>query len=437
MSLPERVAVRLKALVLILMAVFMAQQLATGALADDYLSRYWWLALLAIALLIVMASSYDLTPRTETGAQQRRVSALPLLIMAAPLLLGVLAPAAPVDFRLAAPRSEPAVLFLRPDVRPDAQDVFSLWRLSLRSGEAEAIFAPAFGVEDFALSPDGRQIAATVRHVDGTTDVWLVAAGGGGGRSLTRCAPASCGAPAWSPDGHLLAYERRTAARGGQGRSHVWLYDLEHGDDAPVYADEEVLGSAPLFSPDGSRLAMYDAAARAIRVVSLEGGGATYLPSQMGDVGAFSPDGSALVYADIRAVGRQYLPELWLATLGPDARSDPLRQDAQEDRAAAWSPDGRWIAFASRRLDRTEGWGSQLMLYDVETGGVQQATRDATANHTSFAWAPDGDQLLVQRFNLDAASAAPALWLYDLETGEMTLLVENALAGVWLAGGEN
>ncbi|HPV08837.1 MAG TPA: hypothetical protein PLD57_17365, partial [Aggregatilineales bacterium] len=144
------------------------------------------------------------------------------------------------------------------------------------------------------------------------------------------------------------------------------------------------------------------------------------------------PDGSALVYADIRAVGRQYFSQLWLATLGEGGELRSLLDDPQEEIAPAWSPDGRWIVYGSRRLDRAEGMAIQMMLYDVETGEVQQVTSGDEYNQTVFSWDASGSRVLVQRFRLDEMVAAPELWVYDLATGEMTLLVENAFDGAWL-----
>jgi len=73
-----------------------------------------------------------------------------------------------------------------------------------------------------------------------------------------------------------------------------------------------------------------------------------------------------------------------------------------------------------------------MMLYDVETGEVQQVTSGDEYNQTVFSWDASGSRVLVQRFRLDEMVAAPELWVYDLATGEMTLLVENAFDGAWL-----
>jgi Tol biopolymer transport system component len=323
-----------------------------------------------------------------------------------------------------------SVLYLAPG---DVQ-IRGLWVVGLDGGEGREIYSPEYGVFDFEPSPDGSQIALTVFDAEGATDVWLIDASGANPHRLTDCSPASCSGPAWSPDGGLLAYERREQAlTGGSGPSRVWLIDPASGDTSPVYEDNQVLGFGPRWSADGERLAFFDANAQAIRVLELDTGQGDLIPSQMGEVGTFDPAGDAMVYVDIRPVGRQYFPQLWEAELGADGGIRPLfSDDAEEDSAPAWSPGGEVLAFARRRLDRQEGWGSQLMLYDFSGERLEQVTDAPEYNNTRFTWEPGGERLLVQRFNLDVTYAKPEIWLYDLGADEFTLLVENGFGGLWL-----
>ncbi len=319
----------------------------------------------------------------------------------------------------------PYVLYLAPAEAPPR----ALWMVPLAGGEARRLFAPPSGVLDFIPQPAGRLVAAAVGNADGAADLWLVDADSGEARRIVECVPAFCTAPAWSPDGQQLAYERRESAV-EEGR--IWVYDLQAGSSVPLFAGERVTGLAPQWSPDGERLAFYDRQAGAIRVVNLATGDSTFIPDQMGEVGSFAPDGASMIYADIRLVGRQFFPQLWRADLEAGGGVSPLLEGAEDDRAPAWSPDGRWLAFARRWLDQAQGTGSQLMLFDLKTGELRQITHDAEVNHTRFRWHPQGRYLLVQRFKLAQTPAEAEIGVYDLTTEEWVLVIAGGFNGEWL-----
>ncbi len=309
----------------------------------------------------------------------------------------------------------------------------ALWIIPAEGGAPRELFSPAGGIYDFSPAHDGARIAVTVFDDQGTTDIWLVDRDGGGARLLIDCAPGLCAAPAWSPDGDLLAYERQSPTpSGGLGPSRIWLYDLRTGETAPVFEDSQVLGFGPRWSPDGSRLAFYDPSIGAIRVLDVVTGGEFRLPNQMGEVGSFSPDGRAMVYPEIRVVGEQFFPWLMLARLEVDGGIEPLLEQGEEDQWPSWSPDGRWIAFGRRRLDRQGGFTGQLMLLDRETGALRQVTADPDLNHTRFMWDPTSRRLAFQRFDVTQGAIRPEIWLYDLETGGMARLIENGDMAQWL-----
>jgi dipeptidyl aminopeptidase/acylaminoacyl peptidase len=327
---------------------------------------------------------------------------------------------------------QPQVLYLGPFDNPAR----SLYRLSSDGGESVEVFAPVDGIYDFDVSPDGQQIAVSVfTNIDETyiTNLWLMDADGSNPRQILDCGPGSCGGPAWSPDGKLLAFERQDSSiTGSPGPSRVWLYNPETGDAAPVFEDNQVLGFGPVWSPDRTRLAFFDGNVQVIKVLTLSTSNITEIPNQMGEVGTFSPEGDRLAYVDVRLVGAQFFAHLWLADLTADGGLAELLDESEEDQSPAWSPDGKWIAFARRRLDRSEGWGSQLTLYDVESGEIRVVTDDLRFNNTRFVWGPSGDQILIQRFNLEANPGAPELWLYDLKADSLTHLADNAFNAAWL-----
>ena len=66
-----------------------------------------------------------------------------------------------------------------------------------------------------------RRRSSTVWSAErGVSDLWLMDRHGGNQRTLLACPGMACPEPAWSPDGRLLAYERREVLNGqrNQGR---------------------------------------------------------------------------------------------------------------------------------------------------------------------------------------------------------------------------
>jgi uncharacterized repeat protein (TIGR03943 family) len=106
----------LKALILVGLAIFLADKLFNGALYYYIAPRFAWLSLVAVALLIILAQSYGVFDRPQESAahehdhhehqdhQRGKASPWPLLIVALPVILGVLVPARPLGTNAAATR---------------------------------------------------------------------------------------------------------------------------------------------------------------------------------------------------------------------------------------------------------------------------------------------------------------------------------------------
>jgi Tol biopolymer transport system component len=323
----------------------------------------------------------------------------------------------------------PGVVYLA----PGNAEIRSLWLATLDGNQPREIYETEYGIYDFAPGPDGEQIAVTVLAVDWSADIWLIDASGANPRRITDCQAGFCSGPAWSPDGKRLAFERQEpSTTGGSGPSRVWVLDLAGGQSAPIFQDNQVLGFGPAWSPDGGRLAFFDGNGQAIRVLDLASGDTFQLPSLMGEVGSFSPDGKQMAYTDIRQVGKQFFPDIILAHLGIDGGLEPLLDPAEEDQSPVWSPDGKWIAFGRRSLSRDQGFGIQLMITDPASGQLRQLTDDTYYNNSQFAWSPAGDRIVLHRFNLEASLPTLDLWVYRLSDGSLTRLVDNAFGGQWL-----
>jgi dipeptidyl aminopeptidase/acylaminoacyl peptidase len=117
---------------------------------------------------------------------------------------------------------------------------------------------------------------------------------------------------------------------------------------------------------------------------------------------AVSPDGALVAYV-VRKVDLDancYRSAVWLAPT--DGSADPwqVTSGEQEDGNPVWSPDGRRLAFTSRRghneraVDSTAGKTlHSLHVLPVRAGGETVALLTRDEGIDGLSWAPDGSQL--------------------------------------------
>jgi len=165
--------------------------------------------------------------------------------------------------------------------------------------------------------------------------------------------------PAFSPDGKAVAY-----ASDRSGRFEIYRRPLAPGSREIQLTTDGQQNLSPAWSPDGETIAYHAKNLGGVWLVPALGG----VPRQLTTFGSrpsFSPDGKALVFesgsvVDFAANSLGALPPsvLWIAPLdGTPPR--PLTQVGRPSGghgAAAWSPDGKRIAFAAYNRTASEIW---------------------------------------------------------------------------------
>jgi Tol biopolymer transport system component len=317
------------------------------------------------------------------------------------------------------------------------------------------------GVRQFSLSADGTRLVYSTPREDGGTDLRLLDLASGEDQLAHACAQdVRCEAPALSLDGDQVAYERfelqaGTAGQQVSGPSRVWSQSLDEDAEALPIGPADHITTAPEWSPTGW-LTYYDNTLGAIALVDPSSlpqpEPHSYIPNELGNVTTWSPDGEMVVMPEIvllpEEVGSPQSDQESGGEEGIDFYSHIKRVHVEsgltetlsgerpglvEDASPAYSPDGRWIAFARKYLDNAR-WtlGRQLWLMRADGSDAQQLTADPNFNYSALTWKPDSSALAGMRFNQADMSQPPEIWWLDLAEGELHVIITGGYIPQWI-----
>jgi dipeptidyl aminopeptidase/acylaminoacyl peptidase len=243
------------------------------------------------------------------------------------------------------------------------------------------------------LSPDGGWVAYTVSAPDtlkdrSNRDLWMTSWDGKRSVRLTT-STSSEGTPRWSPDGRYLAFlSDRDDPREVQ---QVWLLDRA-GGEAERVTDLPGGVSEYAWSPDSRRLAVIAADPDLDSSAAGPDSGRKVTPPIVIDRFQFKEDEAGYL-DDERA-------HLYLFDLKA-RKAEILTPGNYTEQSIAWSPDGRSIAFVSRRrpdFDRTNNYDLYVVAATAGAAPRQITTftgpdMDPGWGGRPPAWSPDGKYL--------------------------------------------
>jgi Tol biopolymer transport system component len=324
-------------------------------------------------------------------------------------------------------------------------DAANIWTMPVTGGEPTQITTERFGVDRFAISPDGTQFAFAALRADGGADLKRSGRDGDGVTGLLDCPSDRCTAPAFSPDGNLIAFERHPLNRLDQ--SSVEVIDLRDNSRTTLDGDPAHLARFPTFARDG-RLAYLSAFEQVIVVHDFATGDSIRIPNTSGEMASWSPDGQYLVFAEITtapppttAPGTPvpelqidtFFSHLWRVAVGTGLGDDLSGGAPVEDAAAVYSPFGDWLAFGRKSLEQDK-WtpGRQLWLMRSDGSDAQALTNDPLYNHSHFVWSPDGKLIVYVRFDVSDPASTTEIWSVSANGAGAMKLVTGGYLPAWL-----
>jgi dipeptidyl aminopeptidase/acylaminoacyl peptidase len=288
-------------------------------------------------------------------------------------------------------------------------------------------------VADPQLSPDGGWVAYTVSTADTAQDrnvsaVWMTSWDGARTVRLTTSKQGES-APRWSPDGRWVAF---LSSRDDE-HTQVWVLDREGGEGRKVTTLSSDVDDY-VWAPDGKRMAlvMQDADTakpktpapividrfqfkqdeegylgkqrRHLYMLDVESGKATILtPGEYDELlPAWSPDGKSLAFVSKRHrdADRDNNWDVYVMEAAPGATPRQLTTfegpDADPDAESrpAWSPDGRSIAYLEGGLPKLIYYGIQKLAVVPAAGGARRLlTATLDRNVTKPTWSADGSAI--------------------------------------------
>jgi Tol biopolymer transport system component len=213
-------------------------------------------------------------------------------------------------------------------------DTSATTSLNTRSGIAE--LQPAW-------SPEGDRIVFVRRSgPNRRTDLFVMTAAGRARTRLTSNALPERD-PSWSPGGTMLVYAARTSATGD---FHVFLAKADGSAREQLTRRD---GRAPVFSPDGSKIAFVsdrDGGFPELYVMNANGRNERRLTNNglIDGNPSWSPDGTHLVFERCCPTGTSDILTIDIATRG---ETDLTPSGGSQDFDPTWSPDGTRIAYVS------------------------------------------------------------------------------------------
>jgi Tol biopolymer transport system component len=254
-----------------------------------------------------------------------------------------------------------------------------------------ALAADAAGDGEAAVSPDGKSVAFVSDRGDNVRGLWVRSADGKGDPRPVVTGPGEVARPEWSRDGKRLLFTRFDPAT-GEGRAYI--VDAAGGTPRALgLTAREALDAT--WSPDGGSVTCVVRADSTWALVEARLADLTVRP--LFDAGTGTPP----AHPTWGKQGVAYASDgdLWYVRPGGGA-PDRLTSTAAVEADAAFSPDGKWLAFTSDSTGTANVWLARFTGGDGKKPAALGPWRPASASFQPLghpAWSRDGKTLWFEK----------------------------------------
>ena len=309
--------------------------------------------------------------------------------------------------------------------RFDGKDRYALWLVDLQKGTA----APPRRLYDnedvdwlapYDWSPDGKRIAVQISRKDRTAFIGLISSADGSLTVLKSVDWRGTGRIAFSPDGKFLAYDLPVSESSRQRDVYVLAVDGSRETPAVVHpATDMVVG----WSPDGSLLLFSSDRTGSVGLWSVaisegkpQGAAKPIKPDGFGRGESMGLTASGALYFGSKVAGMDVqIASLDFATgqlLSPPV--NPIPDYLGSNMMPNWSPDGKFLAYRSRRDMGTRN--TLIAILSLETGQVREL-RSELGYANVPRWSPDGRFIAVNGSDLKGRQG---LFRIDVQSGAVS-----------------
>ena len=272
--------------------------------------------------------------------------------------------------------------------------------------QARTVVSAPLGIGGVAVAPNGQQVVYGSQQDAQRSALELLNLADDSTRPLVDSPEMSADAPAWSPGGDMIAFERRIPVSGALGPPHVWVAQPDGTLLGPLDTGQAIT-SAPAWSPNGSGLSFTSAPSQTLDMFTFKSDHRSW-PASTGEPASWAPTGAALVYSGSDTTpGDTRIRRVDTTSLAPPV---VLSGATANESSPAWSPDGQWIAY----IQSEATGGSTLWLMRPDGTQREQLTSPSNSVDQRPVWSPDSRHLAFIRLAPLDGAAQSAAWTISL-----------------------